>query len=125
MRRLQPVFTSRRECVSKISRPLMEEAESIALFIKLDFQDRFIAVADAQKHSSDKAQRQVRPDEEPVLGWRPAVGQSIPNTRWVLKEKLGVRELRDSQPIPDRFVWSLGSSHMPFRQVARLFRRDR
>jgi len=39
--------------------------------------------------TSDKAQRQVRPDEEPVLGWRPAIGQIVPNTRWVLEEKLG------------------------------------
>jgi len=39
--------------------------------------------------TSDKAQRQVRPDEEPVLGWRPAVGQNVPDTRWVIEEKLG------------------------------------
>jgi len=39
--------------------------------------------------TSGKAQRQVRPDEEPVLGWRPAVGQEVPNTPWVLEEKLG------------------------------------
>jgi serine/threonine-protein kinase len=39
--------------------------------------------------SSEKAQQQVRPDEEPVLGWRPALGQAIPNTRWVLERKLG------------------------------------
>jgi WD40 repeat protein/class 3 adenylate cyclase/tRNA A-37 threonylcarbamoyl transferase component Bud32 len=39
--------------------------------------------------TSEKAQRQVRPDEEPVLGWRPAVGQDVPNTPWVLEEKLG------------------------------------
>jgi WD40 repeat protein/class 3 adenylate cyclase len=39
--------------------------------------------------SSEKAQLQVRADEEPVLGWRPAVGQSVPNTRWVLEKKLG------------------------------------
>jgi WD40 repeat protein/serine/threonine protein kinase/class 3 adenylate cyclase len=39
--------------------------------------------------TSDKAQRQVRADEEPVLGWRPAVGQEVPNTKWVLEEKLG------------------------------------
>jgi WD40 repeat protein/class 3 adenylate cyclase/tRNA A-37 threonylcarbamoyl transferase component Bud32 len=38
---------------------------------------------------SEKAQRQVRADEEPVLGWRPAVGQVIPNTRWFLERKLG------------------------------------
>jgi serine/threonine-protein kinase len=39
--------------------------------------------------TSEKAQRQVRADEEPVLGWRPAVGQGVPNTRWVLEKKLG------------------------------------
>jgi WD40 repeat protein/class 3 adenylate cyclase/tRNA A-37 threonylcarbamoyl transferase component Bud32 len=39
--------------------------------------------------SSEKAQRQVRADEEPVLGWRPAIGQTVPNTRWVLEKKLG------------------------------------
>jgi eukaryotic-like serine/threonine-protein kinase len=39
--------------------------------------------------SSEKAQRQVRADEEPVLGWRPAVSQAIPNTRWFLEKKLG------------------------------------
>jgi WD40 repeat protein/serine/threonine protein kinase/class 3 adenylate cyclase len=44
--------------------------------------------AEAPK-TSEKAQRQVRPDEEPVLGWRPAVGQQVPNTQWMLQEKLG------------------------------------
>jgi serine/threonine protein kinase len=39
--------------------------------------------------TSEKAARQIRPDEEPVLGWRPAVGQAVPNTPWVLEEKLG------------------------------------
>lgn len=39
--------------------------------------------------SSDKGQRQLRPDEEPVLGWRPAVGQVVPNTNWLLEQKLG------------------------------------
>jgi len=43
----------------------------------------------AAPKTSEKAQRQVRPDEEPVLGWRPAVGQEVPNTKWVLEEKLG------------------------------------
>jgi len=36
-----------------------------------------------------KAQRKVSADEEPVLGWRPAVGQMVPNTKWVLEQKLG------------------------------------
>lgn len=39
--------------------------------------------------SSDKAERQVSPDGEPVLGWRPALGQIVPNTRWTLESKLG------------------------------------
>ena len=38
---------------------------------------------------SEKAQRQVTPESEPVLGWRPAVGQFVPNTRWQLETKLG------------------------------------
>ena len=39
--------------------------------------------------SSEKARRQARADEEPVLGWRPGIGQPVPNTRWVLEKKLG------------------------------------
>jgi WD40 repeat protein/serine/threonine protein kinase len=39
--------------------------------------------------TSEKAQRAVGAGEEPVLGWRPAVGQEVPNTKWVLEEKLG------------------------------------
>jgi serine/threonine protein kinase/WD40 repeat protein len=38
---------------------------------------------------SEKAQRQVTPESEPILGWRPAVGQFVPNTRWQLAMKLG------------------------------------
>ncbi len=38
--------------------------------------------------TTERAKRQVRPEEEPVLGWRPAVGQEVPNTKWVLEEKL-------------------------------------
>ena len=38
---------------------------------------------------SEKVHRHVSPDAEPVLGWRPAVGQQIPDTQWVLREKLG------------------------------------
>ena len=38
---------------------------------------------------SDKAQRQVSPEAEPVLGWRPAIGQRVPNTQWTLEKKLG------------------------------------
>jgi serine/threonine-protein kinase len=28
-------------------------------------------------------------DAEPVLGWRPAIGQMVPNTKWMLEKKLG------------------------------------
>ncbi|MFM8468622.1 MAG: protein kinase domain-containing protein [Limisphaerales bacterium] len=38
---------------------------------------------------SSNASRQVSADGEPVLGWRPAVGQVIPKTQWELTEKLG------------------------------------
>jgi serine/threonine protein kinase/class 3 adenylate cyclase len=37
----------------------------------------------------EKAHRQVPPGEEPVLGWRPALDQVVPNTKWVLERKLG------------------------------------
>jgi serine/threonine protein kinase/class 3 adenylate cyclase len=36
-----------------------------------------------------KAHRQVSVGEEPVLGWRPALEQSVPGTRWTLERKLG------------------------------------
>ena len=36
-----------------------------------------------------KRSAKVAPDEEPVLGWRPAIAQAVPNTRWVLEKKLG------------------------------------
>lgn len=38
---------------------------------------------------SEKAKRHVSADSEPVLGWRPAIGQKVPNTHWVLEMKLG------------------------------------
>jgi WD40 repeat protein/class 3 adenylate cyclase len=38
--------------------------------------------------STEKAQR-VAAEGELVLGWRPAIGQEVPNTKWVLEEKLG------------------------------------
>jgi serine/threonine-protein kinase len=43
----------------------------------------------AAPKTSEKAQRELRPDEEPVLGWRPAVGQVVPGTKWLLENKLG------------------------------------
>jgi class 3 adenylate cyclase len=45
--------------------------------------------APAPPTTSEKAQRAVGAGEEPVLGWRPAVGQAVPNTQWVLEAKLG------------------------------------
>ncbi len=39
--------------------------------------------------TTEKAQRHSTPEEEPVLGWRPAVGTVVPNTKWVLEQKLG------------------------------------
>ena len=38
---------------------------------------------------SEKVHRYMSPDAEPVLGWRPAIGQGVPGTSWVLEEKLG------------------------------------
>ncbi len=46
------------------------------------------AATTAPPKTSDKARR-VADGEEPVLGWRPAVGQPVGNTDWVLEEKLG------------------------------------
>lgn len=37
----------------------------------------------------EKARRQVSADGEPVLGWRPALDQIVPGTKWVLTKKLG------------------------------------
>ena len=39
--------------------------------------------------NSDKAHRHISAEAEPVLGWRPALGQEVPNTRWTLEKKLG------------------------------------
>jgi serine/threonine-protein kinase len=39
--------------------------------------------------NSEKAHRTTSPDQEPVLGWRPSINDTIPNTPWVLEEKLG------------------------------------
>jgi serine/threonine protein kinase/class 3 adenylate cyclase len=38
---------------------------------------------------SEKALRHVKQDEEEMCGWRPAPEQMVPNTEWVLKERLG------------------------------------
>lgn len=39
--------------------------------------------------SSEKASRYALPGSDPVLGWRPAVVQTIPGTEWELQTKLG------------------------------------
>ncbi|MEW6155904.1 MAG: protein kinase, partial [Verrucomicrobiota bacterium] len=39
--------------------------------------------------TSEKAQRFTSVDNELVLGWRPAIEQPVPGTKWVLEEKLG------------------------------------
>jgi WD40 repeat protein/class 3 adenylate cyclase len=43
----------------------------------------------AQPPDSVVAQRATVPGTEPVLGWRPAVEQTVPATEWQLEEKLG------------------------------------
>ncbi len=42
-----------------------------------------------QPTDTEKAHRFLSPDSEPVLGWRPAVGQQVPKTSWLLQKKLG------------------------------------
>jgi len=39
--------------------------------------------------TTEKARRVEAAEGEAVLGWRPAVGQAVPNTKWVLEQKLG------------------------------------
>jgi len=39
--------------------------------------------------TTEKARRVEAAEGEAVLGWRPAVGQTVPNTQWVLEKKLG------------------------------------
>jgi WD40 repeat protein/class 3 adenylate cyclase len=38
---------------------------------------------------SDKARREVAPGEEQVLGWRPAVGEAVPHSKFIIERKLG------------------------------------
>lgn len=38
---------------------------------------------------SEKGQRFLSSETEPVLGWRPALEQPVPRTEWILEEKLG------------------------------------
>jgi len=39
--------------------------------------------------TTEKGRRVEAAEGEAVLGWRPAVGQAVPNTQWVLEKKLG------------------------------------
>jgi class 3 adenylate cyclase/tRNA A-37 threonylcarbamoyl transferase component Bud32 len=39
--------------------------------------------------TSEKAHRFIAPGAEPVTGWRPALGERVPNTKWTLEQKLG------------------------------------
>ena len=39
--------------------------------------------------TNEKAHRRATTDDEPVRGWRPAVGQTVPDTEWVLEQPLG------------------------------------
>jgi len=51
-----------------------------------------VRAADAGPLSPPTTSEKARhlPDEtETVLGWRPAIGGSVPNTKWVLEQKLG------------------------------------
>jgi WD40 repeat protein/serine/threonine protein kinase/class 3 adenylate cyclase len=43
----------------------------------------------ARPADSEKAHRHITAESEPVLGWRPAAGQPVPNTGWVLVRQLG------------------------------------
>jgi serine/threonine protein kinase len=38
---------------------------------------------------SEKARRDVAAGDEAVLGWRPAAGQAVRNTKWILEKNLG------------------------------------
>lgn len=43
----------------------------------------------AEPKTSDKGRRLQSTEIEPVLGWRPALGQEVPKTQWLLEKKLG------------------------------------
>lgn len=42
-----------------------------------------------QPTDCEAGRRATVPGAEPVLGWRPAVEQAVPNTQWLLEEQLG------------------------------------
>src|SRR5512139_1988370 len=47
------------------------------------------AAVRAAPTTSEKARRVEAAEGEAVLGWRPAVGTLVPNTKWLLEQKLG------------------------------------
>jgi len=67
---------------------------------------------------SEKVHRFVSPDSEPVLGWRPAIGQAVPQSEWVLEEKLGEGDFGE--------VWVARNKKLNERRVFKFcFRADR
>ena len=67
---------------------------------------------------SEKVRRYISSDSEPVLGWRPALGQPVPNTQWVLEKKLGEGGFGE--------VWVARNEKLKDRRVFKFcFRADR
>ena len=67
---------------------------------------------------SEKVHRYLSPDSEPVLGWRPALGQAVPNTQWMLERKLGEGGFGE--------VWVAHNEKLKERRVFKFcFRADR
>lgn len=68
--------------------------------------------------NSDKAQRLDNLENEPVLGWRPALEQVVPQTRWVLEQMLGEGSFGE--------VWLARHQILDHRRVFKFcFRTDR
>lgn len=79
---------------------------------------------------SEKVHRYVSPDAEPVLGWRPAIDQTIPGTQWMLERKLGEGGFGEvwlgrHQTLKDRRVFKFcfrADRVRPLRREVTLFR---
>lgn len=68
--------------------------------------------------ASEKARPCEIVDEEPVLGWRPGVGESVPGTEWVLEKALGQGSFGE--------VWlGRNQTHQTLRVFKFCFRADR